>query len=580
MPEAIANKISAGEVIERPASIVKELVENALDAGSSAIEIDVKHGGKSLIRVMDDGSGMTAEDAQLSVLRHATSKIEKAEDLNGVRSFGFRGEALPSIAAVSRFTLQSRTSSSLSGTELVVEGGNLVKARECTAAQGTVAEVRDLFFNTPARRKFLRQDSTEFGHILDTVICLALANLSVHFILRSQDKEVLNLLPTNDLAVRARAIFGDDWADQMIPVHGDIPYAKISGLIGKPSLASGNRAGQFFFINRRWVKAYGLSHALQAGYHGFLMQHRFPAAVLFFDIDPHHVDVNVHPTKQQVRLSHEAMIKSLVEKTVSRGLTQAGDLAPLVSSFAKDIEKSGVPQSLPASLIKNTREESDSFLRTAECDTAIGELGACYGSIRIGKKVCITKILGQIHRTYILAETEEGYVLIDQHAAHERVMFEALMKGFSSRHPSSQRLLIEEILDLPVRQIEILKENLDFLNQLGFEAELFGERSLVVRAVPSILKDENPVTLLKEFADEKETGKMQTRLKSREGDVAALIACKRKSVKAADSLGFPAIEALLAQLGKCENPFNCPHGRPTMIRYHASDIEKQFKRKV
>ncbi|HPW65172.1 MAG TPA: DNA mismatch repair endonuclease MutL, partial [Candidatus Omnitrophota bacterium] len=245
LPEHVANKIAAGEVVERPASIVKELVENSLDAGADRIEIAVRHGGKSLIRVADNGPGMSGEDVQLAVQRHATSKIASAEDLGGILSFGFRGEALPSIAAVSRFTIQTRPARSTSGTELVIEGGSLVRARECPTGQGTVIEVRDLFFNTPARRKFLKQDSTEFGHILDAVICLALANLDVHFTLCSQDKEILDLLPAGDVAARARAVFGDEWADQVLAVSGEIPYAKLTGLIGKPSLASGNRTSQF-----------------------------------------------------------------------------------------------------------------------------------------------------------------------------------------------------------------------------------------------------------------------------------------------------------------------------------------------
>jgi DNA mismatch repair protein MutL len=582
LPEHVANKIAAGEVVERPASIVKELVENSLDAGADRIEISIKHGGKSLIRIADNGSGMSMEDVQLAVQRHATSKIEKAEDLDQIMSFGFRGEALSSIAAVSRFTIQTRTPNAQTGTELVIDGGSLEKARECPAAQGTVIEVRDLFFNTPARRKFLKQDSTEFGHILDAVICLALANLDAHFTLQSSDKVVLDLLPTKDIEVRARAVFGDDWADQVVPVSGEIPHAKLSGLIGKPTLASGNRAQQYLFINKRWVKAYGLSHALQAGYHGFLMQHQFPSAVLFLDLDPRHVDVNVHPTKQQVRLSHEAMIKSLIERTVSQTLRQTRDLAPQIRP-AED-EPSNAAAAAP-----EYRETPFAFERGAaalpaskvsESADGGGEAFRGYGPISLGKGVKVTKVLGQVHNTYILAETEEGYVLVDQHAAHERVMFESLMKNFEAAEPVSQGLLMEETFELHPRQIEIMKKNIDLLNKLGFEVEAFGEGTFVVRAVPAVFKDENPATILKEFVDEKEQGKTRTKLKGREEDVAALVACKRRSVKASDHLTPPAMEELLRRLGRCENPFNCPHGRPSFLRFSAADMEKQFKRKV
>ncbi len=584
LSELVANKIAAGEVVERPASIVKELVENSLDAGADRIEIEIRHGGKSLIRVADNGSGMSAEDAQLAIQRHATSKIEKAEDLDNVSSFGFRGEALPSIAAVSRFTLQTRAADASTGTELVVEGGKLAKAKECPAAAGTVVEIRDLFFNTPARRKFLKQDTTEFGHILDTVTCLALANLHVRFVLASDGKKVLDLVPTRDLSVRAAAVLGDDWAKQTIPVQGEIPHAKLSGLIGKPSMASGNRAQQFLFINRRWVKAYGLSYGLQAGYHGLLMQHQFPAAILFLDLNPQYVDVNVHPTKQQVRLSHEAVIKTMIERAVAGALKQNGDLTP---SFREKSE-------IPSGSFMKTRFQEPSFgfeermashdapLKVAEAvvaDVMMRKVDAS-APLEIGKGLKITRVLGQIHRTYFLAETEEGYVIVDQHAAHERVMFEVLMKNFESERPATQGLLMEEVIELHPRQVEILKKKIGFLVKLGFDIELFGERAFVVRGLPFILKDENPVTIIKQFVDEEEAGKTQTGLKGAQEDVAAMIACKRRSVKAADPLTLPAMEALLGQLALCKNPFNCPHGRPSIVKYSLSDLEKQFKRKL
>lgn len=584
LSEIVANKIAAGEVVERPASIVKELVENSLDAGADQIEITVRHGGKSLIRVADNGSGMTTEDAELALQRHATSKIDKAEDLEHIGSFGFRGEALPSIAAVSRLTLQTRTSEAASGTEIVVEGGHLTKEKECPAAAGTVIEVRDLFFNTPARRKFLKQDSTELGHILDTVTCLALANLHVRFVLDTGEMKPLDLLPTQDLSIRARALFGDEWANQTIGIHNEVPHIQLHGLIGKPQLASGNRAQQFIFVNRRWVKAYGLSHGLQAGYHGYLMQNQFPAAILFLDLNPQYVDVNVHPTKQQVRLSHETLIKSLIEKTVASALQEHGDLAP---SFRTGVERSAGPAAGPG--IEEARFPFEQHV-TPETGTfkvaeAVYQGTAAlptpsFEPIKIGKGPGITQVLGQVHRTYILAETEEGYIIVDQHAAHERVMFEALLKNFESEKPSSQGLLMEEILELHPRQVEVLKKHLSFLNKIGFELEVFGEKAFVVRALPSVLKDGNPVTIIRQFVDEKEAGKTETQLTGYQEDIAALIACKRKSVKAADRLTLPAMHSLLEQLARCENPFNCPHGRPSFIKYSALDLEKQFKRKL
>lgn len=582
LSEQIANKIAAGEVIERPASIVKELIENSLDAGATQIAITIKHGGKSLIRVVDDGCGMTAEDAELSVQRHATSKIEKSEDLFHIQSLGFRGEALPSIAAVSRFLLQTRPPDKATGTELVMEGGSLSKVCECAMAAGTVVEVRDLFFNTPARRKFLKQDTTEMGHILDVVTSLAMANLKVRFLLESGDKKLLNLCPTEDLAMRARALLGDAWADQAIYIQNEIPHIRVHGLIGKPVLASGNRAQQFFFINRRYVKAYGLSHGLQAGYHGLLMQHQFPAAVLFLDIDPQYVDINVHPTKLQVRLSHEALIKSLIEKTVSAALQEHGDLAPTIGApvtkiglqeTALNLHSDALPFSEPVRHISSRLKVSEPSEEGEFVETHDFQL------LQIGKGPKVFKVLGQIQGAYILAETENGYMIVDQHAAHERVMFESLMNNFESGQPAVQGLLIEEVLELHFRQVEILNKEVMFLRKIGFEIEFFGDHSFVIRGVPFILKDENPIALVKQFVDEIEQGKIRTRLNGCQENIAALIACKQRSVKASDPLTLEAMEGLLQRLAACKNPFHCPHGRPSFVQYSLLELEKQFKRK-
>lgn len=583
LSEQVANKIAAGEVVERPASIVKELVENSLDAGADQIEITIKHGGKSLIRVVDNGSGMTAEDAELALQRHATSKIKDAEDLFRIESFGFRGEALPSIAAVSRFSMSTRTQEASCGTLLEAEGGSLVKAKECPCAPGTTIEVRDLFFNTPARRKFLKQDTTEMGHILDGVTSLALANLKVRFLLDTGEKKPLDLLPAKDLSMRARAIFGDAWADQTLVIEKEVPHIRLSGIIGKPSLASGNRAQQFFFVNHRWVRAYGLSHGLQAGYHGFLMQHQFPSAILFLELNPQYVDVNVHPTKQQVRLSHEALIKSLIEKTAEEALKGHGDLAPSVRASAEPFAASRIRPEDSARTFDfgagQTVRESTARVAEPETELQAADEAVSLKPLRIGKGPEITRVMGQVHRTYILAETAEGYVVIDQHAAHERVMFEELLKNFDSGHPVSQRLLMEEVLELHPRQVGVLTKNISFLNKLGFEVEPFGEKAFVIRALPAILKDENPVPLIRHFLDEKEAGRVQTRLKETHENIAAMIACKRKSVKASDALTLPAMQGLLARLAQCENPFNCPHGRPSFIKYSLLEVEKQFKRK-
>lgn len=337
LPEIIANKIAAGEVIERPASIVKELVENSLDAGAQTVEIVIRHGGKSLIRVSDDGSGMNAEDAELAFQRHATSKIMTEEDLDRILSYGFRGEALPSIAAVSRVKLTTGLKGGTEGTEIVIEGGRSKLSRRAASKSGTVLEVKDLFFNTPARRKFMKSDATEAGHIEQTLAHLALSRLDVHFIYKSQDKLVFELLPGLPLAERAKVLLGAEVADHLLDFEGEDQGVKISGIIGKPHLARANKSGQSFFINQRWVRSFSLSYGLQAAYHGMLMHGQYPVGIVFIVVNPERVDVNVHPTKQEVRLSNESQVKNLIQRAVSTKLNTHPHLAPSVKSVSQDL---------------------------------------------------------------------------------------------------------------------------------------------------------------------------------------------------------------------------------------------------
>ncbi len=590
LPEAIANKIAAGEVVDRPASIVKELVENALDAGATAIEIAIKNGGKSLIRVSDNGHGIGSKEVELAFKRHATSKISSVEDLERIGSFGFRGEALPSIAAVSRVRLVTCAEGESVGSEIVIEGGKVMSFEESPPRKGTLIEVRDLFFNIPARRKFLKADTTETGHIVDVVSNLALSRLGVRFSLESSGKNLLDLLPSADLKTRAVAVMGPETGKHLLEIEEKVNVdghtMKISGLIGKPYLARANRTGQIFFVNHRWVKSPGLGFSLQEGYHGLLMHGQFPVAVVFVEVDLEKVDVNVHPTKQEVKISNESEVKSLLKKMVRERLQKEGDLAPkLRTSFAP----SALIGKEPSAFYPFKERSEESPLRVAEKPVEVTFGSSPLGAVEEGltllnpillrNKLKITKVLGQIHHTFVIAETEEGFIVIDQHAAHERVMFEALLKNLRSEEPERQGLLMNEILELHPRQREIFEHALPFLAKVGFEIEPFGENAFVIRAYPAILKDENLVTLLRNFTEEKEEGKLSTELDHQAEEVAALIACKKKSVKAYDSLSLPAIEVLLERLARCDNPFNCPHGRPTFFKQTFLDLERQFKRK-
>ena len=606
LPEIIANKIAAGEVIERPSSVVKELVENALDADARSIEITVEHGGKSLIRIADDGSGMSAEDAELAFQRHATSKIYTAADLEAIASYGFRGEALASISAVSRVCLKTRAQGTPHGTEVSIEGGRMNAVRETPCREGTIIEVRDLFFNTPARRKFLRTDTTELSHITDAVSDVALAVPEIAFTLKSGTRTLLELPPAATLTERAAAIFGEDHAKHLVPLSGAGGPVKVSGLVGKPYVARANKTGQVFLVNGRVVKSSGLSYALQDGYHGLLMHGQYPVAVVSLEIDPAQVDVNVHPTKQEVRISGEREVRSFFKRCVAEALERSGDLAPdlrvrpaafpggspkpwqpfLDTKTGEGGEGARYPRRgiarVPGTFSPAPNEFSSPapLVREADSEAFIPAAAAALEEpISVRDEFHITKVLGQIHHTFIVAETEEGFIVVDQHAAHERVMFEALVAEIRSGHPKKQGLLMDAMLDLEPRQLEIFREAQPVLEKLGFDAEEFGEKTIVIRAYPAVLKDLDPAQALKQFLEEKEEGRIAASLEHCEEDAAALIACKRRSVKAHDAMTPVSQSMLLKRLAACANPFHCPHGRPTFFKTTFLDLEKQFKRK-
>lgn len=570
LPESVANKIAAGEVIERPASVVKELIENALDAGATAIDVTIQHGGKGLIRVADNGCGMDAEDARLAFQSHATSKIATAQDLEEIRSFGFRGEALPSIAAVSRTRLITRARGSSVGVEAVVEGGSLLGVQEHPCREGTIVEVRDLFFNTPARRKFLKADSTELGHIQELVERLSLSALAVRFTLKVGEAETLHLPADQTLLGRSAAILGEEIAGNLLEIESQEGGIRLWGLIGKPTLTRANRSGQNFFVNHRWVRAFPFSYALGGGYRGLLMEDRFPLAVLFLDLTGTPVDVNVHPTKQEVRLSNESQVTSFIGRAVRERLKQETNLAPVLESRLK-----GETSPAKSYLLKEEPAFAQIFSPSAP---TVGTGATLQEPVALRDGLRITKVLGQIHGTFLIAETEEGFLVMDQHAAHERVMFEALLANFNSGQPQRQMLFLEEAIELSLRQVELFEKFLPTLTQIGFEIDLFGERTFVIRAYPAVLGDVSPSHLIKTFLEEAQEGKGRTTLEDHKETIAALCACKKESVKAGEVLTPAAIGALLQRLAQCENPLNCPHGRPVFFTQSIRDLERQFKR--
>lgn len=575
LPETVANKIAAGEVVERPASVVKELIENSLDAGAESVEIEIAHGGKSLIRISDDGSGMNRKDAELAFQRHATSKILEAEDLLTIKSFGFRGEALPSIAAVSRVKLVTGIEGDFAGTEIQIEGGIKRSVSDCLLRTGTMIEVRDLFFNTPARRKFLKSDAVEMGHVLDMVSNLAFANLGVRFFLKSGTRVLLDLPPVRTAMERAGFVFGEEPAKHLLAIEGEVKGIRFSGLIGKPFISRANRSGQIFFVNRRWVKTLSLGYALQDGFYGLLMDGKFPVSVIFLEVDPERVDVNVHPTKQEVKLSNESEIKSFLRKIVADRLMKEQDLAPTLQLKLGQPRIFGKEDAVAGEFALH---EGVSSVREPESGYFPESAPAAGAAISLKEKFQITRVLGQVHNMFVVAETEEGFLLVDQHAAHERIMFEAFSKNFRSGNPEQQTLLMDEILEIHPKQVDLFKQLLPNLKQVGFEIESFGEVSFIIRAYPAVLK-EAPVAFIKNCLEQREEGKIRTSADNQTNEIAALIACKKKSVKAHDALQPEAVWALLQNLAQCENPFSCPHGRPTFLKFTVPELERQFKRK-
>ncbi|PIQ81638.1 MAG: DNA mismatch repair protein MutL [Candidatus Omnitrophica bacterium CG11_big_fil_rev_8_21_14_0_20_64_10] len=584
LPESVANKIAAGEVVERPASIVKELIENALDAGARSVRVTVEHGGRGLIRVQDDGCGIPADQLKVAFQRHATSKLTALEELEKIGSFGFRGEALAAIGAVARVRLVSRPARQPEGAGIWVEGGAVKGVEPQAASPGTTVEVRDLFFNTPARRKFLKSEATEQGHLQEMVGRLALLRPEVRFTLTLDGKEALDLPAAGDLADRATRVLGKGTEGQWLPIDASQPGVRLTGLIARPAVSKANRSGQVLFVNRRLVRAPWIQYALQAGVHGRLMEGHYPVALLILEIDGARVDVNVHPTKQEVRVSNQSDVVRMIQDSLRERIAQAGDLAPALSPRGRSVSSGRsytlrMPPRPVAPVSAGPAPDWAGVMERLSPETPLAEEGGPLpGPIVIRGGQPITRILGQLHRSYLVAETENGFLLVDQHAAHERVVFEALLKNLKRPDPEKQRLLLDELLELELKEAEPFAAILPTLTAVGFDIDPFGERSYAVRAMPAALGEVNPVALIRTVIEEREEGKLRSAVEERTEVVAALTACKRRSVKAGDSMTLPAAQQLLKQLAGCENPFNCPHGRPTIFTMTLAELERQFKR--
>jgi DNA mismatch repair protein MutL len=574
----VSSQIAAGEVVERPASVVKELIENALDAGAKNISISIADAGRTLVEVADDGCGIPADELALAASRHATSKLVRAEDLFRISTLGFRGEALASISSVSRMTITSRVESAKEGARLKVEGGIAGKVEKAGAPAGTVVRVEDLFYNVPARLKFLKTDVTERRAIDALVTRYALAYPGVRFKLAEGKQVSLQTAGDGDRRAILAALYGVDAARQMLEVMAEEEGMSLSGFISPTSLTRSNRREITFFVNGRWVQDIPLNSALLQAYHTLLMVGRYPLTALFLNLAPEDVDVNVHPTKAEVRFRNQDRIFSFVQRSTRKALlafTPVPSVSPQLwgaRPVAVERREVGIDWSMAAEA--SGQRESD---RLSVGSDQLSVSGERLSQSEIAGAVPLLRLIGQIGATYLVAEGPDGLYLIDQHAAHERVLFEKLMAQHSAKNIASQVLLTPAVVTLPPQSARMLASQLPFLNQFGFEVEEFGTNTFQVRAMPILFTGGEPDAALRALVEdfEEDEAPLQAELEAR---LAARV-CKRLAVKAGQILSNEEQRALLSDLENCQSPRTCPHGRPTMIHLSVDMLERQFGRR-
>lgn len=646
LPDSLANKIAAGEVVERPASIVKELIENSIDAGSKKIVVAVESGGRRLIRISDNGEGMSRDDAILAFERHATSKLRTAEDLDGILTLGFRGEALASIASVAKVRLRTQTAGDLVGTEIEISGGRMLHVRDCAFDQGAEFEIRDLFFNVPARRKFLKSEATESYHIANLVTHYALANPQLAFTLTNNNRDSIRVTPTSDLRERAYQLFGGEFIGDLIEVRSESGEMRLRGYVSSPSATRTTRDSQYFFINGRYVRDKVIGKALSEAYRAMMPSGVYPSAMLFVEMPPHEVDVNVHPAKTEVRFVRSAIVYDLIRDGVRAAI---GSAKAAVTHFAeKKVElvqtrsfESSLPtveqkpppisreelqaafrlqipsppqsqqQKIDLSLKPETGTSESEWPRESPDDTSAqtiveaavntepttadpvlvyGNRIGCLGTrgadnansqLKPAQNISLTadeiNPLGQMHNSFIIATDRTGLLLIDQHVAHERILFEQHWRALRNRKIDTQRLLIPETLDLSPAQAATFDQLLPELEQNGFELGRLSGRTIAIKAIPAILGSSTAQMLLLELLDAIEEDRRGLSLNELQAEIAASLAC-RAAIKINMPLAPEKMRWLIDELMKMENPATCPHGRPIILRITAREIERGFQR--
>ncbi len=612
LSETVASQVAAGEVVERPASVVKELIENSIDAGARKIDVMIRRGGISLVRVIDDGCGMDRDDALLSLERHATSKIRTATDLQAVSTLGFRGEALPSIASVSRFRLTTREARAVAGTEIIVNGGKLDVVRDGGEAPGTQVEVRSLFYNLPARRKFLRSENTESRNIEHQIHLQAIGHPQIGFSLLRDDRVLFQLPAAATLSDRIRDLFGVELLQRLVAVMSTgSSKIRISGFIGQAGLSRQSRTQQLVFVNGRAIESSLITAAIREGYHTALMKGQYPVTFFFLEIDPASVDVNVHPAKREVRFRDPTGVREAIVQCIQQILeagraawqekfrapvsvpTVAGKTAPelrlrpeefapeeshrelphlgpavgttaSVSSAASGMEIVGQPRKFSGLPVSRADSASEALALQQQAGTAAQQQ---------------FQIIGVLSKLYVLMENADGLVLVDQHAAHERILFEELRRRMEEQGVPTQKLLLPQTFDVPPRDADWIERNLSILQRMGIGIESFGPGTFKIDSLPSFLDVSDPAQFIRKVIDDLKSAS-NTASAMRLGEEMIAKSVCRHAVKANDPLRYPEVEKLIRDLLDCDLPYCCPHGRPTMIQISLAELEKKFGRKV
>lgn len=616
LSDAVANQIAAGEVVERPASVVKELLENALDAGSTDIRVEVEAGGRRLIRITDNGCGMMRDDALLAFERHATSKLQSVHDLEQIGTLGFRGEALPSIASVSRLTLETHSLEETTGTRIAINGGKMVQCEEAGLAAGTVISVRDLFYNVPARKKFLRSEQTELAHIASLVTHYSLAHPDKAFELMHGPAELLRVTPVATAQERVFQVFGSRTLDDLVEfgpeskslstAEGEHKQFELSGFISKPHVQKLNRNSIYLFVNGRLIRDKLLLHALTSAYHNLIPPACYPFALIFLDCDFGEVDVNVHPSKTEVRFRHSSFVHDFVRDAVRGKLMESKPVSSLplpapsptqpaaglvfseftqrIENAAPDlydpivpVERQPAPAELPILHLEMPQQTQPTRLRIPDTHGPLPPGVASMTEYDSMGSLGNLRPIGQIHNSFIIAAGRDGLWIIDQHVAHERILFEQVLRQFAKREAQQQRLLMPMVMELTVGQQLEYARIAEELARAGFETEPFGNRTIAIQAAPTGLGPGEIEKVILEILDIAETELRKSSVEDLRRNIAASVSC-RAAIKINTPLDQQKMEYLLNELAKCEYPMACPHGRPIALRYSTRDILRGFHR--